>query len=551
MKKTLRDAGMEGDCRLILSTKNGSCKLSVNFRTILLSGVTLYISGFVLDSLMRPLKDGEFVHLIQNSVSGLQKLNGEFCGILVEHDKYILFSDRATVRKIFFSMHRDYLYVSDNPDTVAELCPRVPDINFFAVSEMLKQGGLSRNHTLYENIFTPAIGEIAEFRRQGFIFCSYDSVFGKGVVDDRPGQQIAEAIISELRQCISNAYRHHSSSLSATLTAGLDSRLLVGIAQSQGINVPLIVTDTCGSINEYAILQPLIEYLQPAPLLENHPLVDEFYQTYAENCLKESGYSCVLHTWFAPVAEQIAHKKRLWMMGIGGDNLLRFFNDSQKTLPLLFAERNYDSLLEELFTHSDCPDALLHDDFTEMVNNHYKAILEGSLRPFFNTPRGIMDWRLQNRLGNNILYFHVMYRKIFTGFSPFLCGNVLDKLFSLPISEAALGPNMYSHLFDRVDPKLLTFPSTRSLDQKDMPRITPSKLHNQMTLDWICLKLRDGVMVQKGYIDKDKMDTYFNDLRQRNIWITGWLRSVFAMELWLQNFERIKRAKSPFLRIFT
>jgi len=517
-----------------------------NFRKIKRDNYEVYLTGYALGKNMELLPDIIFAQLVSSSVASIQEMNGSFCGVLITIDSVTVFSDRATDCKVYFSLQNRNIYISSNPDNIATKAPNSFDVDFTAWAEILKKGHLSQNRTMYKGIFSLSVGKVAVIKRRSesecFEWYDYDTVFGKGIIDDRPLSIIAQDIFSRLEECISNSHHFHQKKIAATLSAGLDSRLLVGIANNLGISIPLITIDTCLQVDEYELMKPLLMYLNLD--CRNYLWFEGYLEAYAEKYWSEAGFHTNMHAWFAPAVQDRLHKKRWYMAGWGGDNLLRFQHIDERLAqpPALFKENE---IIDILSTGSS-PNMLFTTEFSRWVNEKYRECVEQSISPFLESPRGMKDWVLQTRFFNDVLLITTMYRKEFSSFSPFLCSNVLDLLLTLDTQH--LGDDIYKALFSCFDSNLLSLPSTRSRLSDDFKR---REFNNEPVLDWAYGKLQEGSLLTHAYLDKKKLVAYFETLKSSNRGITPLLRATLALNFWFEQFNGMRKNISVKNSIFT
>ena len=349
----------------------------------------------------------------------------------------------------------------------------------------------------------------------------YDTIFGKGVIDDRPSREIARDIVTELRDCVRNA-RRNQGKIAATLSAGLDSRLLVGIARQEKIKMPLISIDSCLSVGELEIMNPILDYLQMKTRVYGHEA--NYFQRYARRYWRETGTHSSMHVWFAPAMQDRVHKKRLYMTGLGGSNLL-VFGPYNERLMELHGEENLAEAVGIFADGYPKLNDLLTDDFAEHMNVLYRQSVERTLRPFIQSKRGVKDWTLQMRVFNDVSLITTMFRHEFFSFSPFFCNRALD--LSLMVDPKIMGDAFYAEMFDFVDPELLRLPSSR-----DTQNVVYRTVDDAEIIAWMHENLQEGPLVANHYIDKDKLETFVKKARTKSGIQPPLLRTALALDFW-------------------
>ena len=491
----------------------------------------LYLAGYVLDTNMAFVEEEQFFDDLYSSYNSLQKYNGTFCGVLIKKDEVTIFSDRMTTMKCYFAVQRNILYLSCDVERVVKLSPCMPERDEASLAEMLFRGNMSPNKTHYKGISTLAIGEVASVASGSnkFRFYKYDTIFGEGVIDKRPIEEVAEDIVEDLTNCISNSYRYHRKYLGATLSGGRDSRMLVGIAKKQGIEFPMITIDTCGPVDEYDVMKPLLDYWKAKS--HNYPYQEGYFQRYAKTTWQNAGFMTNMHTWFAPAMKDRKNLRRLYITGMCVDNMIDDNNYGLKNFIDGSFPMDIDEVVDKIVSGATDVGALLSHEFMEHLTALYRARLKEVVVPFMQSPRGVKDFYIQTRGVNDVLLICHMFRSRFASFSPFLCNNVIDKV--LMLDTAHCGEKMYELLFENIDKELSLIPSTRQ--KEPLPYAKVREFNYKPMIDWAYEQLKDGYMMRNHFIDSGKMESYFKARKEANRALGAESIAILAMNCALES----------------
>ena len=520
---------------------NSEEPLSVTGSRILIANrSTLYLNGQPLDPHMRPLRDEDFHTRLVHNQAFLQKCNGGFGGVLVSGDDIIIFVDRVGMHRVYFMLDEGCLYVSNHVDKIVSGCNQVLEVNYRAWGEMWHQQTLLSSHTFFKDIHAISVGEYVKVSRRlkRYSRINYDTVYGKGAIDDRPVESIAKDIVAELTSCLSDAELEFHGTFSATISGGMDSRLLLGIAEKAKLAFPLFTADTDTVYNEYALLKPLLAYWNRES--SYYPVPPDYFQLYAEKCFSNTDFHCLQHIWFACAAADCKDLRSTFTMtGIGAGELMRLFNDNRRFASLIpfFIDGDIDGLMQQFeLLYPQDQSGFLNPDFYDSLSVAYHESLRDSLSDFLSKPRGAMDWFIKGQLFNCIVYFFTMYADELSGFSPYLSTNVLDILFSLPQDGTILGEKLYNALYAQVDPKLLSYPSTRSSSIEKFAQVP--KLHNHDTLIWIKERLLSGRLAENGILNEERLLAYFEKCdMDKSYQVHRNLKTLLLLNAWYGKFQ--------------
>jgi len=315
--------------------------------------------------------------------------------------------------------------------------------------------------------------------------------------------------------------------VAATLTGGLDSRLLVGISRKKKLDMPFMSTDTCALINDLDVMKPLLDYWQVDCTC--YPHQEGYYEKFAEYYLGKAGFLTDMHVWFAPAMQDNVHKNRFYMTGLLGGDFLRtgvFLNSLADKLPSM-TNIFVPDLVKVLSNNAGRKfSSFLTDDFTEYLLQEYQKSLHFSIIPFLDSARGVKDWILQTYCVKSVLLITTMYKDLFSSFSPFLHSKVLDIFFTLNIHD--LGDDLFHELYECVDSKLLKILSTHS---KEIP-YPPRQINHEPFLNWAYSRLMTGAMAKEGYIDKLKLEPYFKWLHKTPYPLSS-LGPILQLDFWM------------------
>ena len=525
---------MATDWSVALNLNDTSMIHVADIRVVETTTSLLCISGHAYDRSMRPITDESFLGLIKASTDNLQKINGCFAGMFVEQDKATLFTDRVMGGKLYYSIYNNWLYISNSILRIIKECPCEFSINLDALCEMFKWNCLLSNHTLYQNVFNMKPGRVAILHRSSKIinWYHYDSVLERGILDDRPIRIIAKDLVEKLSTCIENAYTN-CGGIGATITGGLDSRLLLGIAQKLGLTPQVFTCENDGGYDEYNMIKPLLAHWG----IESRyfPIEDtDYFSMYANHYFRKANYQCLQHIWFAGSALASAENKAVinafgnCLTGIGGGELIRFDNGNTRTSELYthFTSKSIHSLVENINRISIGYKNYFSNEFIEAIDEIFSRSLFNSTIPYIDKPRGGADWFLNNRLYNGVLYFFHMFSDDFLGFSPFLTCEVLDILLSLP-NNILTNDLLYKVLFDEVDIDLMSYSSTRNIGSGEYYR--KPKIHTKETAKYVLGTALNSRLLQLNYLDESKITTYIESMiAKERIFIDYGLRAIVA-----------------------
>lgn len=498
---------------------------------------TLYISGTPLGLDMQPVTDTWVLERLGKSIGELANLNGRFSGVLITKWKIYCFSDRASTQKIYFTIYNGELFAGSSALTIVEGCPRMPEMNLSAWSSFLLCKNPISNETFYQDVYTTSVGQVVEISRRNAAWetSDYDPVFGKSIIDNRPIEEFSNLLFNELSECVENAYAANRNCFAATVTGGLDSRLLIGLGLSKGIRPSLIITDNDGGLDENKMIQPLLAHWGLSTA--SYKLSPDYFVKYADEAIANADCLCFSHVWFMQCAKAIAQNGQAYMDGIGGSNMMRALPLSNIT----FMGNHLDELKEKAVSTEGLLRELIREDYYTEIDTLFVNSLRKSMQPFWGNPRGALDWSLQTRLFNNVVYFFSMFAKEMTGFSPYLSVKVLNRLLTLPQAAAQNG-SLYPYLLNRLDPKLLPFPSTR--DEAGKAFRMRRKIHNEKTVRWIYERLSQSPLISLGLLNSRGLDQLMEQQKVSGQYVVSYdLRALFTMDLWYREFETVRAKK--------
>lgn len=501
---------------------------------------TLYLFGTPRSADMAVLENENLILTLEKNLGAIQNLNGAFSGVLITPGRISIFADRLSIHKVYYALDGQLLTVSNHPQELARLLGTTPSFDAATWAEMIRWSAPVTEHTFYKGIMALPQGKALKVNRLTgtFSLCTTDQLHEGTHVVNNPLPQTAQQLHDALRRSISCANTHFKS-FAATISSGMDSRLMVGIARSLGIDLPLFCANTDGAVNEAMALRPVLNYWKKS--LDYSDLPEDYYIEHVRQLFSQSDYLCLQHVWFAPAAYLPMHAHRHYLMGIGGGELTRFNNGAKISKPLvqLFTQRGLKSLVKAVKNISYPIPPFVTPEFASYLEEQYSLRLTESLKPFHRNPRGSHAWFLKTRFASCVLYLQSLFEDNFYGFSPYLDSRVLDLLFSSSLPLTVDDGSLLEEIYKLTDPGLLTFTSTRSPEAATRYP-NSSFLNSEKTFTWIIAQLINGVLADKGLLMRNELEQYLENARQTHNFIPMYsLRALLAMEFWAQEWGNI------------
>lgn len=172
------------------------------------------------------------VHLYEDlSLSFLKRINGIFCGILIDLRKKfaMIFNDRYGLRRIYYYENKDEIYFSTEAKAILAVYPNFRQIDYKALAENIICGCTLKNKSIFAGIsILPVASSWKYYRYKGIVKESY---FAKSEWENQEKlglDEYYEKLKNTWIQIIPRYFRRsYSESLGISLTGGVDGRLIM------------------------------------------------------------------------------------------------------------------------------------------------------------------------------------------------------------------------------------------------------------------------------------------------------------------------------------
>lgn len=180
------------------------------------------------------LDASDLVHLYErDGVRFFEKLNGIFCGILIDRrsSEVFLFNDRYGLGRVYYHEDADVLVAASEAKAILKVFPETRRISARGLGEYASCGYVLQNRSLFEGIDLLPPGSLWIKRRH--------SVVQKGVYFDRSSWEASKSLsenefcgiaLETLRRVLPR-YLKGASKVGMSLTGGLDSRIIMALAR--------------------------------------------------------------------------------------------------------------------------------------------------------------------------------------------------------------------------------------------------------------------------------------------------------------------------------
>lgn len=165
--------------------------------------------------------------------SFIEYINGNFTMLRIDADSFIIYGDHFGINKFFYWISGDDFVISDDIKTIINTVCAKPSPENMAIYSLTYH--FIDGRTLYENVYSNRPGEVIEFK-EGRISFSTNWDAGELVKQQKrlvAVGDIAEALSQSVEQSLQTL---PNSRISLSLTGGADTRNLLAILLSKGIN---------------------------------------------------------------------------------------------------------------------------------------------------------------------------------------------------------------------------------------------------------------------------------------------------------------------------
>ncbi len=156
-----------------------------------------------------------------------QNLNGLFSGLLIDRSKgqTFLFNDRFGFERLYVVEREDVTYFASEAKALLRVLPELRQFNRDGVVDLLAFGCTIENRTLFREVGLLPAGSLWKFENGG---CRKKNYFAPRLWEAQPGLGAEEfrAAFNQTLAAISPKYFESTPAIS--LTAGLDTRMLLG-----------------------------------------------------------------------------------------------------------------------------------------------------------------------------------------------------------------------------------------------------------------------------------------------------------------------------------
>ena len=158
----------------------------------------------------------------------VEKLNGLFSGVLVDKrtGEAILFNDRYGVNRIYWHQRDDETYFASEAKALLSILPDLREFDERGVAQLVTYGCTTAGRTLFRNIELLPNASLWSFKHGTFKKRTY---FSPHSWESQPALSVREFSVNfeDTFKRVVRRYYNSESSLGISLTAGLDSRMIL------------------------------------------------------------------------------------------------------------------------------------------------------------------------------------------------------------------------------------------------------------------------------------------------------------------------------------
>jgi asparagine synthase (glutamine-hydrolysing) len=164
----------------------------------------------------------------EQGIRCLEKLNGTFCGLLIDRRKHkaFLFNDRYGIGRIYWHEDNGSLYFASEAKALLQILPELRSFDDEGVGQFLKFGCTLGTRTLFKGIQTIPGGSVWRFEDEK----CHKTTYFSAEEWERQTPLSVEDFESEFQNTLTRVvprYFESESRIGISLTAGLDTRMLM------------------------------------------------------------------------------------------------------------------------------------------------------------------------------------------------------------------------------------------------------------------------------------------------------------------------------------
>lgn len=172
--------------------------------------------------------------------SFIEKLNGIFCGFVVDlrESKIILFNDRYGLGRIYYHESMDSFYFASEAKSLLRVLPHLRNLDMISFGEFFACGSALQNRTLFSGVSLLPPGSLWTFRpNQGV---KKEKYFRKEIWESQITLSKSDYYekLKETFTRILPKYFHSKCGIALSLTGGIDSRIVIALAQREPFSLP-------------------------------------------------------------------------------------------------------------------------------------------------------------------------------------------------------------------------------------------------------------------------------------------------------------------------
>jgi asparagine synthase (glutamine-hydrolysing) len=181
------------------------------------------------------------VHLYEEmGLKFIEKLNGWFCGVLVDlrKDIIVLFNDRYGLNRIYYHEKDGVFYFSSEAKSLLKILPELRQLDYTSLGETFSCGCVLQNRTLFSNISLLPGGSKWIFNDSGET--RKDSYFNSEQWENQPllsGEEYYEKLKETFTRIIPKYFRGKRQ-VAMSLTGGIDGRMIMAWANRPPGSLP-------------------------------------------------------------------------------------------------------------------------------------------------------------------------------------------------------------------------------------------------------------------------------------------------------------------------
>jgi hypothetical protein len=396
------------------------------------------------------LNENDWGKILESYPDSLNKLNGHFCGLLVNKNSFRFFTDQLGLREIFLLETPDGWYFSTRLDWLLKVAPCEIDFNVFA-SRWLSFNQLS-NKSIVKNIIRLNQGTVAE------IIDNRITISNRTWIPQKTNPVSAEDFSERLNKIIMLG-KTEGESISLSLSGGMDSRVLFSFLLKSGYKNWNCHTFHTDSPKDSIIAEKILnDFHVPYKLLGK----DSYNLSETDNLFEYIGSTFMTQSAFNSV-------KLMNYSGLPGNDLIidGGFGEiwRREYLALLnmrgrkFIEtKDYAKVAEFLrFNRAN----IFNHDITEVMN---EGVVE-QIRDVFNVlpdaiEVGIENWldlfTIKTRLVNFFAPEQARLDNLIKSYMPFAQISLMSDLLNLPLKEKK-NNKLFKELIRKSEPDLTKY----------------------------------------------------------------------------------------------